>query len=50
MTTPTRRTALAWLAAPAASIVTPAWAQAPWAPSERITYVIGVAAGGTVDL
>ncbi len=27
-----------------------AMAQTPWAPTERITYIVGVAPGGTVDL
>ncbi|MBS0407825.1 MAG: tripartite tricarboxylate transporter substrate binding protein [Proteobacteria bacterium] len=27
-----------------------ATAQTPWAPTERITYIVGVAPGGTVDL
>lgn len=31
-----------------ASLVCPAWAQ--WKPTERVTYLIGVAPGGTVDL
>ena len=39
----------AWLAGSTAAAQTSA-AAAPWQPVERITYVIGVAPGGTVDL
>jgi len=46
-----RRQALAWLAATAAASALPARAQAGgWRPSETVTFNIGVAAGGTVDL
>lgn len=46
----TRRAAAALLSAVAAC--SGAWAQAPaaWQPTERVTYLIGVAPGGTVDL
>jgi len=42
-----RRAAVALLAAAA---WVPLHAQAPWQPTERVTYLIGVAPGGTVDL
>lgn len=46
---PTRRSCAVSLAA--CCLVAPGLrAQSPWKPSERITYVVGVAPGGTVDL
>jgi len=33
-----------------AATLPPAQAQTPWQPNERVTYLIGVAPGGTVDL
>jgi putative tricarboxylic transport membrane protein len=46
------RTATRWItaAATACLLAGPALAQSAWKPAERITYVIGVAPGGTVDL
>ena len=49
MTLPNRRTAAAWMTLPWL-LPAGARAQAGWRPTERITYVIGVAPGGTVDL
>ena len=47
-----RRRAVAGLAMAAAILALdgPARAQAGWQPTERVTYLIGVAPGGTVDL
>lgn len=46
-----RRQALGWLAAGAAFLGRPQLAHAaPWAPTGNITYNIGVAPGGSVDL
>lgn len=51
-TSPQRRQALQVLAATSASLWlgTPSHAQSSWQPTQGLTYVIGVAAGGSVDL
>jgi putative tricarboxylic transport membrane protein len=48
--TPSRRTLLkAGGAATLCGLAPAAWAQTAWQPTERITYVLGVAPGGSVD-
>lgn len=48
---PTRREALSWMAAAGAALTLPGAARAAaWMPSGTITYNIGVAPGGSVDL
>lgn len=48
--TPSRRTLLkTGGAATLCSLAPAAWAQTAWQPTERITYVLGVAPGGSVD-